>query len=422
LENEALVKHPRAVLKSAIATWNQCRKRVPGWPQTALFSPFKQKPYMIEMAAFPEGFRRDVALWEARMRNPDPLDLDAPLRALRPDTLDGYRFCFRRLASALVHEGHVPLAAVTGLAVLVEGDNLKRALRPFLAREGRSTAYAWRMAAQMHAIARHFLRLPQERIDAIGTLVARLKHKGGGAMGERNRRRLAQFDDEVTVRRLLGLPREELARALRLKNPLRRAKAVERALAISLSIFASLRARNLRSLRLDRNFRRSGKRLFLEFTADEMKSGAELTLELPQETIGLLDRFVADHRSLLAGAGGPYLFPGENGGPRSYSAIRDAVGVYVRKRTGLDISPHLYRHATAKIVIERQPELAFDLSRRLGHRNVNTTYQAYLGTETPAASRRINELLKGVCANRRDPGTAKPRAKPPRKPAAGRRS
>ena len=36
------------------------------------------------------------------------------------------------------------------------------------------------------------------------------------------------------------------------------------------------------------------------------------------------------------------------------------------------------------------------VSRRLGHKSLNTTYQSYLGTEGPAASRRINALLQQV--------------------------
>ena len=68
--------------------------------------------------------------------------------------------------------------------------------------------------------------------------------------------------------------------------------------------------------------------------------------------------------------------------------------MHVGKLAGITISPHLYRHAIAKIVVERRPELAFDVSRRLGHKKINTTYQSYLGTETPAASRRINSMLQ----------------------------
>ena len=179
-----------------------------------------------------------------------------------------------------------------------------------------------------------------------------------------------------------------------IRNPVRRAKGVERALAISLLIFTGIRVKNLRSLRLDRNVVRRGDRVFLSFTDDEMKSGNALELELPGETIRLLDTFLKHHRGRLAGADGPYLFPGPDGEARSYSAMREAVSKPLLKHAGIELSPHLYRHIIAKIVAERAPEMLPDLSRRLGHKSINTTYQSYLGTETPAASRRINQLLQ----------------------------
>ena len=60
---------------------------------------------MMPLSDFPESFQADIAAWEARMLNPDPLNTDAPLRALRAPTLEGYQFTFRRLASALVRSG-----------------------------------------------------------------------------------------------------------------------------------------------------------------------------------------------------------------------------------------------------------------------------------------------------------------------------
>ena len=141
--------------------------------------------------------------------------------------------------------------------------------------------------------------------------------------------------------------------------------------------------------------------MFLRFAAEEMKTAAPLELELPADTIRLLDAFLKDHRGRLAGAAGPYLFPGPEGGARSYSAMREAVSAPLRKHAGIELSPHLYRHIIAKIVAERAPEMLPDLSRRLGHKSINTTYQAYLGTETPAASRRINRLLEATRAEPR---------------------
>ena len=82
------------------------------------------------------------------------------------------------------------------------------------------------------------------------------------------------------------------------------------------------------------------------------------------------------------------------GDPRSYSAMRDAVSLPLRRHAGIILSPHLYRHIIAKIVAERRPELLHDVSRMLGHKSMRTTYGAYLGTEGPSASRRIGALLR----------------------------
>jgi integrase len=215
-------------------------------------------------------------------------------------------------------------------------------------------------------------------------------------MGRRNRERLKQFDDPAAVQRVLRYPEEEFARAVRKKNPMRRAKGVERALIVSLLIFAGVRAENLRTLYLTQNIRRAGDRVFLELEADETKTHAEHTVELPRATIDLLDDFVANHRLLLPGSDGPHLFPAPDGGARHYSSIRSVISANLLKDTGVQMSPHLFRHFVAKIVAERQPELLPDVSRRLGHKSFNTTYQSYLGTETPAASRRINALLEKV--------------------------
>lgn len=171
---------------------------------------------------------------------------------------------------------------------------------------------------------------------------------------------------------------------------------MERALAISILIFTGIRVKNLRQLRLDANLRRSGARAFLRFSDDETKTHAALELELPPETIALLDEFLTEHRGALPRADSHWLFPGQTHGPRSYSAMREAVSNPLRKHAGIELSPHLYRHIIAKIVAERRPELLHDTSRMLGHKSIRTTFAAYLGTEGPAASRRVAELLRGA--------------------------
>lgn len=397
LEAEEVCKQPRKLIKHTIAVWNMCAKDVADWPDIRLSSPFKSEPYMMPLDAFPDSFGKDIAAWADRMSNPDPFDLSAPARALRPATLESYHYMFRRLASALVRSEALPIERITGLAVFFDQQVFKAALRPFLRGDRITTdAYAHKMATQMIAVGRHYLGLEEADLAPFVQIAKRLRTSSDRKMGARNFERLKQFDEAAMVQRLLNFPEEELGRALALANPIRRTKGVERALAISLAIFTGLRAKNLRQIHLVENVQRRGGRVFVRFNAGETKNRERLELELPSNTINLLDLFLTKHRPLLPGSNGPYLFPGKSGGPRSYSAIRDAIGKALWDHAGIRISPHLYRHVVAKIAIERDPRLAQAVSRRLGHKSINTTYACYLGTEGPAASRAVNQLLSDI--------------------------
>lgn len=352
---------------------------------------------MLGLEDFPESFQRDVAAWITRMRNPDPLDPEAPVRASRQVTLDGYVLTFRRLGSALVRDGHMELDKVTGLAVLADIETLKTALRHFVdSAQGDNLDYPAKMATQMAAVAKYHLKRDANHLRHMQAIKQKLGQKRGPKMGKRNRERLKQFDDQDAIQRVLRFPSEEYARGELKKVPMRRVKCMERALIVSLLIFAGVRAKNLRTLHLTDNIRRSGDRVFLEFTDEETKTHVEHTVELPREAIDRLDDFITNHRPLLPGSDGPYLFPSPEGGARHYSSIRTVISKNLLAETGIRMSPHLFRHFVAKIVAELHPELLPDVSRMLGHKSFNTTYQSYLGTETPAASRRISALLKEI--------------------------
>lgn len=399
LELSEANKDPATIRKRVITMWNRCHRDVPGWPGVRLSSPFKPEPYMFPLEAFPEGFQRDVEAHLVRLSTADPLDNDKPIRALRPTTLERHVFDFRRLGSALVREGVLPLEAVTGFDVFLDGDNFRKALYPFV---DKSDDYILKMALRVREIGRRSSTVTAEKREEIERIIGRLNTTGGRQMGARNRMRLQQFDDPTIVRRLLNFPEEELARALKQKNTLRRAKGVERALAIALLINTGLRAKNLRSLRVVENLRRVGDRVFLELHADETKTHSDLTLELPSEVIRMLDLFLDEHRRHLPNSDGSWLFPGGcEGQPRSYSAMREAVSEPLRRYAGIELSPHLYRHIIAKIVAERAPEHLILVSRMLGHRSITITYQAYLGTEGPAAARRVADLMRVVAGEKK---------------------
>ena len=402
---EDLVWNPRTKLKHTIAVWNICHRQAPDWPDIRLASPFERDVITLPLEHFPDSFRVDLKAWCARLLSPDPMDPSAPPRPLKAITVNAKTALVLRFASALVHSKALPIEEITDLRALVtDVERFKAGLRYFLDRfEGQSNAYIANIADTLRAIAKHYVEVPEEVYDEIESICRRLRPPRNDGLKAKNRERLRQFDDPNNVARLLAFPREEAERGRKLTNPYRAAKCYERAVAVSLLIAACLRIQNLRTIRLDTDLSRSGGRCFLSIPGERVKNGMNLDFELPADTVALIDEYLRTHRPHLRGAEGPYLFPGRDGGPRPYTTISLDIKTSLRKRAGLTMNPHLFRHATAKIVIERDPGLAFVLSRHLGHKTINMTMQAYLGTEGRAAARSIDRVIKAAMADPRLP-------------------
>jgi hypothetical protein len=189
MEEESFLRCPRDILKRTINAWNRCSRDVPGWPPTLLRSPPRPAPDTLPPEQFPQSFQADVARRFGHVSNPDPVNFRAPVRALRPATIEGQIMLLRRFASALVHQGAASIGEVT--AIFFESDNLKRGLRHFLkpTTNGapKSTLTAHQIARLLLAIARHLLRLEQKKLDEIAALCQRLDPQRSRTMGRRNR-------------------------------------------------------------------------------------------------------------------------------------------------------------------------------------------------------------------------------------------
>jgi hypothetical protein len=279
---------------------------------------------MRPLSDFPRSFQDEVASWKLSMLAPDLMDEDAPARPLRPVTVEHRELGFRLFASALVEAQHLPIEAVTGIDVLVCPDNFKIALELIHRRRGK-TQSLHNLARSMRLVARHHCRLPQTDIDRLERICQRLHVDGRGRLTPKNRERLGQFDDPQNVRHLLQISKKELALALRQNNPIRVAKGVERALAMSLLIHTGLRQRTLRTLRLGYFRCTGGGECHLYVPPEDMKTNQPHELVLGEEAARLLKLFIKQHRARLPGSEGEYLFPGADGGPRSKNAMYEAT-------------------------------------------------------------------------------------------------
>ena len=216
LSEASLAKDPDKTWKRTTQTWNRCVKRA-GLDLPVLSTPKSDRYRAIPLAQYPVSFQADLEAWIKRLSNPEFWTGEGPAKPLRPVSLRNVRATIRQFASALVARGR-PIEEITSLATLVEFEAYKDGLRFFLERNA-SSPPTWLsgMAATLLAIARHHLKLPPEEIERLSNIKGRLKVDRPG-LTDKNKQRLAQFDDPYNVELLMLLPRRLVDRAERSKT------------------------------------------------------------------------------------------------------------------------------------------------------------------------------------------------------------
>src|SRR5262245_17915261 len=124
-------------MSASVRAWQRAVIAVEGWPQIAVSIPDRRWHWVSKWDQFPESLYRDCRAWLDRLAGRDLLE-EAPLRPVRPATLEHRKWQIRAFASALVRMGRDP-ATLTSLADLVEMETLKTGVQFFLDREGGPT-------------------------------------------------------------------------------------------------------------------------------------------------------------------------------------------------------------------------------------------------------------------------------------------
>jgi integrase len=223
-------------------------------------------------------------------------------------------------------------------------------------------------------------------------VVKRLELPNQG-MSRKNRDRLRPLEDPKRVRTLIDLPHRLMDKARRGKPTRRSALVAQTAVAIEILLMAPIRLKNLLDLELERSLVAAGPILHLVFEPHEVKNGDPIDLPLPRESTDLVKVYCKHYRGLLAAASNSMLFPGENGGAKSRSAFRQQLGRAIFQNVGLRMNPHLFRHARAKLHLDRFPGEYGLVAAVLGHRSIDTTRKFYAGFENAAAMRHFDELI-----------------------------
>ena len=91
------------------------------------------------------------------------------------------------------------------------------------------------------------------------------------------------------------------------------------------------------------------------------------------------------------------LFVHTGGAPKAQSTVAYLVGTYAKRRAGITLTPHQFRHLAAKIMLDANPGNFKGVKQVLGHKNLKTTL-TYAGMDSRRADRHHQVLIEQAVA------------------------
>lgn len=410
IDAESLIAKPKTRHQSMCRVWNRLMEQhaASGWPQVRLTVPrYEERIYRVDAEKVSAAVVADIAAYLDHLRGTDVFaGLPKPFRPKSVAAVEGHLW---RYLSALHHSG-ADLRDAPSFDALLSPDLVKQGLRWHLERNGGKTSkHIGEIAWALRCYAVKYRTPTPETAAFFADVLPKLRQQRTG-LSEKNLAAMAQFDDPAAVERFLLLPQRlwdlALTKTKTVEDRTPRQEAhllVQSAVAIEILQFAPLRIENLNHLRLDQHLVWQGGRLRLVIPAAEVKNSQALDFLLTEATSARIARYIADWRTLFLPKANPYLFPGRAGKAKDQGALRKQIEKTLWDHAALRLTPHQFRHAAAKILLDARPGFYEVVRKLLGHKSMVTTYSHYAGAETQAAV----ELYADVITDHRRTGVAR---------------
>ena len=403
VRNGSLHREPNRLHRQVTLIWNEAAARVPGLGlQTVTVASFRGPPKRVDWALLPAAFRQDVDNYLSWGSGSDPFAADARSRALAPETLRLRRDQIHAAASALVECGTKP-ASIRSLADLVTANNLKTILRRRLERVGgEENSFNHNLGRVLLQIAREWVKVDPPVLAELKRLVGKMPVPAMG-LTDKNKRFLRQFDDPKALRRLVQLPEQLWSEVKRDSKPSFRTLAkAHAALAIAVLTYIPLRVQNLSDLAFDTHlFLRAGTGAIstLELSNGEVKNKRDLAFDIPHAVAKMLLEYRDRIAPRIIGHRPARLFVKVDGTPKGQRSVARLIASYAKRRAGIVVSPHQFRHLSAKVLLDAQPGAFETVRQLLGHKNDQTTVNAYAGIDSRRAARHHQHLIDKAIAD-----------------------
>jgi integrase len=395
VRERSLHRKPHALHRQVSLIWNEAAK-LAGF--RAITAPsFRAPAKRVGWTHLTSSFRKDVEDHLGWCSGADVFAADARSRALAPRTLKLRRNQIHAAVTALVESGVKP-SEIKSLADLVCPGNFKRILRHRLAAVGgRENAFNRDLAEALVQLGREWVKLDPAVLAELKRLTGKVPMPAAG-LTSKNKASLRQFDDLAVLERLIDLPNRLWVEVKREANPNFRTLAkAQAALGVAILSYMPLRAENLTALTFGVHlFMGDGARATsaLEVPAGEMKNDAEMAFDIPPHVA----KMIVEYRDRIApkviGHRPERVFVNANGSPKSQATVTWLIKTYLQRRAGILLTPHQFRHLSAKVILDAEPGSFETVGQLLGHKNRKTTVNYYAGINARRAARHHQRLIE----------------------------
>ena len=394
-ECEAMgLSRPKQIVRDTAHAWNRMIGK-PGWPKTQLSPPSSTRS-SIRYKDLPGGLRDDAdRYFDARSDYSDEnLFNEGAQKPLAAATLKDRR---GKLCQLVAHylEGGGKLKDLQSLADLTSAAAARRILSHIWEKNGKKrNAHAANLARFLRLIAHHHCNVPNDVLQLIRSAENKFKEPKAG-MTEKNKRRLRTILEDKHFIKFLRLPSDSLAAVDTAHPTFADAIAIQSALAMQIELEAPMRAKNLAQLDLDRHFDFvSDTQCHIDIEADDVKNDQNLSYVLGETFVRLFRVYVDVYRPLLMGPqNSSALFISRHGRSKDPSELAGQLQRFIHKGVVLRMNVHLFRHLTGYIYLRHHPGEYEPVRQLLGHKDIRTTINFYVGLEEDAAFKRYGAIL-----------------------------
>jgi integrase len=396
---ETLHRKPNDLHRKVAQIWNEATECSSRTLQSVHVPSFKHPPQRVDWSSLSDSFRADVDRYLTWCVGTDMFAADARRRAMAPRTIRLRRDQIHAAVTALIEVG-VPAADIASLADLVVPENFKRILlRRYEMSAGAENVFNRDVARSLIEIAYQWVKVDEPTADELRRLAGKLPAPAPG-LTRKNKGALRQFDDPQVLHRLVSFPVRVWAEVKKSPRHDRDTLAkAEVALAVAILCYMPVRSQNLAALAFDEHLflkDAPGAVSSLELPASEVKNKMPMAFDIPPRLAKMLIEYRNDIAPKIIGKKPDYLFVNVDGSRKDQSTLAHLISRHLKKRESILLSPHQFRHVSAKVMLDHSPGNFESVRQLLGHSSVETTSAFYAGIDSRRAARHHQHLVDEI--------------------------